>query len=609
MGLTSKVRIEIDGEEIKDFVELRIHQSIYSHHEFEVKCRKETLEDFDTFLMEKSKRFIGAEIKIEIEKYTAGLKGSKPALFFKGLITDITATKSGLSENDYILLSGSSPDILLQDNPGSFSFNDQTIKQIADKVLSPYPKDMLKYVIKPSNGDKHLYTVQYNESRYDFLRRLAVRYGEWFYYDGSELTLGPPSGKPIEVCLGEDLYDFAFSIKINPLNIRYISYNPSVADVVVASSGKSSGANHLNEYGNFAHQKSMKLFNQTAVRLYNHLTTSESEYNTESTNVNELAGGGMALAMSAATGKSHNPELKLGAKALIKTIKDKGKGTIDYGEYIVTSVSHYCDNLRNYSNEFACISSKAKLPDYTDPFAFPHCESQYAVVTNNSDPDKLGRVKVRFFWQAAGSESPWIRLASAHAGPESGYYFIPELEEEVMVGFVSGDAEKPYVLGSLFNGKRMPAESWGSSGNDVKAIRTRSGNTIELIDKNGKEEIIIYQQNDKSAAHHISLLSGSDPVLNIFSKGKLVLQAKSIEIKSSGSIDVQANQEVSLKGDSGVSIKSGSQMDVEAGSDLNMQARGNVRSKAGVEHSSEGTLLKIEGGAKTTIKGGIVMIN
>jgi len=200
-------------------------------------------------------------------------------------------------------------------------------------------------------------------------------------------------------------------------------------------------------------------------------------------------------------------------------------------------------------------------------------------------------------------------LANAHAGPESGCYFIPELDEEVMVGFESGDAEKPYVLGSLYNGKRMPAGSWGSSGNDFKAIRTRSGNTIELIDKNGKEEIIIYQQNDKAAAHHISLLSGSDPVLNIFSKGKLVLQAKSIEIKSSGSIDVQANQNVSLKGDSNVSIKSGSQMDVEAGSDLNMEARENVRSNAGVEHSSKGTLLNIEGGAKATIKGGIVMIN
>ena len=97
MGLTAKVRIEIDGEEIKDFVEFKILQNIYSHHEFEVKCRKETFEEHDTFLMEKSKKFIGKEIKIEIEGYTAGFKSSKPAFFFKGLITDIRATKSGLS--------------------------------------------------------------------------------------------------------------------------------------------------------------------------------------------------------------------------------------------------------------------------------------------------------------------------------------------------------------------------------------------------------------------------------------------------------------------------------------------------------------------------------
>ena len=609
MGLASKVRIEIDGEEIKDFVEFRIHQSIYSHHDFEVMCRKETFEEHDTFLMAKSKRFIGKEIKIEIEGYTAGYKSSKPAFFFKGLITDIRATKSGLSQNDHIVLSGFSPDILLQDNPGCNSFQEQTLKQIADKILALYPRDLIRSQVKPNNSDKHLYTVQYNESRYDFLRRLAVRFGEWFYYDGTELIYGPPAGRLFELTLGEDMYDFAFSIRINPLNLKYVTYNPSSAKPVEAATKDSTGVSQLNEYGNFAHQKSMKLFKQNSIRLYNHLATEESSYGTESTNVTDLKGGSIALGMSAATGKSHNAQLKLGGKLTVKSVKEKEKGKVDYGEYYITSIVHYCDNLRNYSNEFACIPSKAKLPDYTDPLAFPHCETQYAVVVDNNDPDKLGRVKVRFFWQASNTQSPWIRVANSHAGSGSGFYFIPEIEEEVMVGFESGDAEKPYVLGSLYNGKRKPAGSWGSSGNDVKAIRTRSGNTVEMIDKSGSEEIIIYQESDKSNAHHISLSAGSDPTLSIFSKGKLIIEASSIEIKTStGSIAIKSGSDIKVESTTDTKMK-GMNLSVEASMDLKLKGLNSTLEASINLENKGGVKTKLSGGAMTEITGGLVKIN
>ncbi len=608
MGLTSSVRIEIDGQEISDFVEFKIQQSIYGHHEFEVKCRKETFEGHDTFLMEKSKRFIGADIKIGIDGYIENFKDSKPAFFFKGLITDVRATKSGLSVNDHIILSGFSPDILLQDNPGCNSFSEQTLKQVAEKIVLAYPRDVLRAQIKPDNKDKHLYTVQYNESRYEFLRRLAVRFGEWFYYDGSELIFGPPKGDPVNVCLSEDLSDFAFSIRVNPLNVRFISYNPQLAGPVENSTKGSTGADQLNEYGNFAHQKSMKLFNQNSVRLYNHLSTEENNYSSESVNVTEREGGGIAVRMSAATGKSNNPLLKLGGKVIVKALKEKDPGEVDYGEYIITSITHFCDNLRNYTNEFACIPSKAALPDYTDPMAFPHCESQYAVVTDNKDPDSLGRVKVKFHWQKNSSESPWIRIVNAHSGADRGFFFLPEINDEVLVGFESGDAEKPYVSGSFYNGKSKPAKSWGTQDNDVKAIRTRSGNTIELIDKKGKEEIIIYQNNDKSGAHRISLLDGSDPKLNIFSKGKLIIEASSIEIKTnSGSIDITAQQDINVKSTGDTKIEA-MNAEVKATVELNLKGL-NVTQEAQVNLENKGVKTKISGTTLTEITGALVKIN
>ena len=118
MALASKIRIEIEGEELKDFLNLSINQNIYSHHEFEVVCRMDTFEEKDSFVMEKSKEFIGSVITISME---AKLKGKSQASehIFKGIITSIRTAKSHTGEADQVILSGYSPDILMSDNPGS----------------------------------------------------------------------------------------------------------------------------------------------------------------------------------------------------------------------------------------------------------------------------------------------------------------------------------------------------------------------------------------------------------------------------------------------------------------------------------------------------------
>ena len=121
MALASKIQIEIEGEELKDFLNLTINQNMYTHHEFEVVCRMDTFEDKDTFVMEKSKKYIGAIVSISIE---ANIKGKSEATehLFKGMITSIKTTKLHIGQADHVILSGYSPDILMSDNPGSRSF-------------------------------------------------------------------------------------------------------------------------------------------------------------------------------------------------------------------------------------------------------------------------------------------------------------------------------------------------------------------------------------------------------------------------------------------------------------------------------------------------------
>src|ERR1700750_2275998 len=74
-----------------------------------------------------------------------------------------------------------------------------------------------------------------------------------------------------------------------------------------------------------------------------------------------------------------------------------------------------------------------------------------AVVTNNQDPDGFGRVKVKFPWLSDVDESSWARIAAPMAGKARGIYFLPEVDDEVLVIFEHGDVRSPYVLGALWN--------------------------------------------------------------------------------------------------------------------------------------------------------------
>ena len=275
MALASVIRIEIDGKELKDFLNLNIRQSIYTCHEFEVVCRMDAFESSDGFVLEQSKKHVGSVITINIGAKLKG-KSATSDHMFKGLITGIRAAKSETGEADHVILSGYSPDILMSDNPGCSSFENKTLKQIADEVLKPYPKDVLKSKTDPAKNDRLPYTVQYNESRYDFIRRLAARYGEWFFYDGTQLFFGKLPVSKTDLKLGSDLTDFNFSIRMNPLKFKYIGYDYNTAEPIESASAKTGGKNNLNEYGGYAHDRSMKQYTQLSTSLYSHLNTAEN---------------------------------------------------------------------------------------------------------------------------------------------------------------------------------------------------------------------------------------------------------------------------------------------------------------------------------------------
>jgi uncharacterized protein involved in type VI secretion and phage assembly len=158
------------------------------------------------------------------------------------------------------------------------------------------------------------------------------------------------------------------------------------------------------------------------------------------------------------------------------------------------------------------------------------------IVTNNQDPEGLGRVRVKFPWLNETDEGPWARIATPMAGDQRGMFFLPEVGDEVLVSFEQGDPRFPYVIGALWNGKDKPPEANADGHNDVRLIRSRSGHVIRFTDKAGGELLEII---DSSGNNKISIDSAANKIVISSSGGTISLQAGKIEISADASVDVK----------------------------------------------------------------------
>ena len=182
------------------------------------------------------------------------------------------------------------------------------------------------------------------------------------------------------------------------------------------------------------------------------------------------------------------------------------------------------------------------------------------VVTNNQDPDGLGRVKVKFPWLSDQDESQWARIAAPMAGKERGMFFLPEVDDEVLVAFEHGDVRFPFVIGALWNGVDKPPADNGDGKNNLRVIKSRSGHTIKLNDEDGKETIEIIDKSEKNsividtAKNSITITSEKDITLSA-TKGTIKLDAQKLEIKSSADSKIEAGAGMDVKASATMNIK------------------------------------------------------
>ena len=543
---------------------------------FSLSKHEKTETDKDVIFRD-STQLIGKSIEIKASSKKTSLEegASADAFDFKGVIIDVNASRATASAQSASIIAASY-DCLLQNSPHCRSFEDKTLKEIVDTVLQPY-KD-IQGVIKPRFASKIPYIVQYNQSDFDFIRMLAVRFGEWMYNTGTKFIFGEfdnsnaataslqyPGGSLMSYGLSQEMNSFAF----NHLLSNHYAFG--TGKETIKNAGNSQADAKYNDWTDKAYEASKQRFAQEQIMPlfsggFDNQKDDEGADTITEYSVKVLAHGQKARLMTV-HGSSKLAMLKIGQTFVIcdSAQNVSGQNTdIKQNALRIVGINHAFDYSQDYSNSFTAVPNSCNYPSYSNANVFPSAPSQRAIVVDNKDEQKLGRIRVQFPWQKVQDDkmmSPWLRIAVPYAGNIKGHQFIPEIGEEVMVGFEMDNAERPYIIGALYNGgKGKPDEEWAASKeekgttNNIKAIRTRNGHTILFNDRGDAGLIEIY--DNKNNTFHITL-SADDKKITIYSAGD-------IEINADGSISMTAKDNVNIKANSNVSVNADKDVTIQA---------------------------------------------
>ena len=188
-----------------------------------------------------------------------------------------------------------------------------------------------------------------------------------------------------------------------------------------------------------------------------------------------------------------------------------------------------------------------------------------AIVTNNQDPQNLGRVKVKYPWREGSPESEWVRVAALAAGQDRGSLWVPEVQDEVLVAFDKGNIDHPFVLGGLWNGQDKPPAKNEDGKNNTKLMKTRSGHELRFFDKEAEEFIEvkthgghIFRLDDKAGDAHMEIKdsSGSNKItiktvgnsIEIESGLTLKIKSQTIDIEAGASMSIKASGTLTIQG-------------------------------------------------------------
>lgn len=389
------------------------------------------------------------------------------------------------------------------------------------------------------------YVFQQNESNLTFLQRRAAALGYLLYVQGKTLYCKAPRSTQAAVALewGQTLNEFHPRLttieQIETLEAR--GWDPKQKQAVVGTVSASSGIGQAKtgQPGNGG------TLVENAFHMTTRLLVADRPIRTQAQaeQLARAAANRQAGRFIEAEGSCYgNPKLIAGVPVSITKVGQRFSGT-----YFATSTTHTY-SIEGYQTSFtvsglhpSTLASTLSEKDERSVLA----GLVIGIVTDNQDPEGYGRVKVKYPWLAEDQSSDWARVITPGGGNKRGLEFLPEVNDEVLVGFELGDIQYPYVLGGLWNGRDAIPERVVEAGQVQKRLlRSRTGHTITLDDSDSGGGITIEDKNGNKV-----VLDSASNKLSISVKGDA-------SIETQGNMTLQATGQLQLKGN-GVTIDGG----------------------------------------------------
>ncbi len=542
--------------------------------------------------------FIGKSISIQLSE----------SFIFKGIITQIAYSQNDGLTQDY-RVNGMGNGVLISDHIHSASYYKKTISQMVDTCLEGIPSNLLSIENSPKHTDEKFYTVQYAETDYSFLVNLAVRFGEWFYYNGEKLIFGEINTEAYTLEAGSEVTDIVFSSAMRPTNLNVVGLNYYEGQELNAAAEAPSPSGLYTALQDM----SSSVYSRTPEKKQYNPNFPTQQSLDDWSSLELQARSSRLIQLSAST---RNAQIRVGTTLEIKFPNKSEK-------YIITQVNHQSNGLQDYSNHFLAFPASITIPHYTNPSWYPKAQTQSALVKDNEDKDGMDRVKVHFPWQQDNANTPWLRVQNPYAGKGKGFRFVPEKEEEVMIGFENGNAEKPYVIGALFHGAATSGHHHES--NHIKIFRTGSGSRMMFNDQNGSIKItdkagsyillngggdieIVAQGNLKvTSADKTEITVGTDLSATVGAKGDITIGDKAA-VTIAKDLTVTVGAKVELTAGSDLKTTSGAATQMTAGSDFQVTAGVNAELTGGAGFKATGgATAEIVGGTSTKVSSGAML--
>ena len=582
--------VSIDGEN-RSYTRISLVQKFGQHHYFDIEVLCSPLVKENVWHHEREE-MIALQGKTVVIRMKHEFSGDES--IFKGIITSIGMDgDKGVSGT--LHYRGYSTTILLESGRTMDSFTDATLGEIVSEVVEKYGNG-ISIVNNPAFKNRIPYVQMQEESAYEFLRRLAWQYGEWFYYNGQVLYFGNPYKEKDEKLVYDiDMDSMHFSSCVAPFHFSRHDYlSDSHMDMFGDDSETVRG---INTYLANAMKTSEGMY-RSQTTMYSHTPTGHPLDIEHFTAVEK---GRKVSSLVWMTGNTKTCRVRIGEPVVVQIPPNMCKRR-DMGRYRIVELTHRIEVSGGYANSFKGIpASMEYIP--TEDVRMPVAHAMLAEVTDNADPENLGRVQVQFAWQKSRNKTTnWIRVRSLDAGSSEtvsknrGFVFVPEIGDQVMVDFELGDPCRPYVSGSMFHKNNGEG---GNADNHIKTIVTRSGHTLEFNDdENGQWGITIKDRN--GCALHLDTKGKN---IEITAPETMSFTAKNVSINAQENVQIAAKQNVDITAESDINLAAKGNLTEQADGDMSVAVKGNINAEAKTDVNLSGQNARVDAKSKMTING------